>query len=204
MLLRVYLRWLAVTAAAYVVLHHLGLIHGGFGPAPDRTQWVDWFDLVVPFLVLGPAAATLRAAAADGRTWLVFGVGAVTYATGHGVHLAANSVGNAAPGPTEHLWDEVVGHYVWYAGVALICVALAMTTAERPRPPVVGYALAGLVGLTWATNAVGGGTVAFSLVLALVATAYGWRHRLELTVVLALAGAVAVVTLLGNLAATSL
>ena len=134
MLLRVYLRWLAVTAAAYVVFHHLGLIDGGLGPAPSDTQWIDWFDLVVPFLVLGPAAATLHAAGAGARTWLVFGIGAVTYATGHGVHLAANSVGNAAPGPTEHLWDEVVGHYIWYTGVALVVAALAMTMSGRPRP----------------------------------------------------------------------
>jgi hypothetical protein len=200
----VYLRWLAVTATAYVVLHHLGLIHGGLGPAPSHTQWIDWFDLVVPYLVLGPAAATLRAAGADARTWVVFGIGAVTYATGHGVHLSANSVGNAAPGPTEHLWDEVVGHYIWYAGVALVVVALARTMAGRPQPGVVGLALAALVGLTWASNAVGGGTVVFSLVLAVVAAAYGWRHRTELTVALGLAGAVAVVVLVGNVAVSGL
>ena len=200
MLLGVYLRWLAVTAAAYAVFHHLGLIDGGLGGGPSDTQWIDWFDLVVPFLVLGPAAAALRAAGADGRTWLVFGIGAVTYATGHGVHLAANSVGNAAPGPTEHLWDEVVGHYVWYAGVALVVVALAMTMSGRPRPPVVGYAAAALAGLTWATNAVGGGTVVFSLVLALVAAAYGWGRRGDLTAVLAVAGGVAAITLIGGLA----
>jgi uncharacterized membrane protein YagU involved in acid resistance len=198
MLLRVYLRWLAVTATAYVVLHHLGLIHGGLGPAPSQTQWIDWLDLVVPFLVLGPAAAVLREAGADARTWLVYGVGAITYATGHGVHLAANSVGNAAPGPTEHLWDEVVGHYIWYAGVALVVVSLAMTMAGRSRPPALGYALAALAGLTWASNAVGGGTVVFSLVLALVAAAYGFRRRQDLTVVLAVAGTVAVVTLIGH------
>jgi hypothetical protein len=199
MLLGVYLRWLAVTAAAYVVFHHLGLIDGGLGRGPSDTQWIDWFDLVVPFLVLGPAVATLQAAGAGARTWLVFGIGAVTYATGHGVHLAANSVGNAAPGPTEHLWDEVVGHYIWYTGVALVVVALAMTMSGRPRPPLVGYALAALAGLTWATNAVGGGTVVFSLILALAAAAYGWRQRHELTVTLVVAGAVAAVTLIGTL-----
>jgi DMSO/TMAO reductase YedYZ heme-binding membrane subunit len=30
-----YRRWLAVTAVAYAVLHHLGLLPSGLGPAPD-------------------------------------------------------------------------------------------------------------------------------------------------------------------------
>lgn len=40
------------------------------------------------------------------------------YASGHGIHLAANSIGNVSPGPTARLWDEVVGHCVWYATMA--------------------------------------------------------------------------------------
>ena len=116
MLRSVYERWLGVTALSYVVLHHLGLLPSASG-GPDDTQWADWLDLLVPWLVLVPAAADARGgAAADPRTWVVFGVGAVAYASGHGIHLAANSVGNAEPGPTAHLWDEVVGHDLWYPG----------------------------------------------------------------------------------------
>ena len=51
-----YGRWLAVTALAYAVLHHLGLLPSGLGSAPDDTQWADWLDLLVPWLVLTPAA----------------------------------------------------------------------------------------------------------------------------------------------------
>jgi hypothetical protein len=200
----VYSRWLAVTAAAYVVLHHLGVLPEGLGTAPDDTQWADWLDLLVAFLVLGPAAATLHAAAAAPRAWLLYGVGGVTYATGHGVHLAANSIGNAHPSNTAHLWDEVVGHEIWYAGVALVVAALARTMSDRPRPGPVGLALAILAGLTWASNAIGGGTEVFSLALACVATAYGWqrRHTLELT--LLVAGVVSVVVLLVDLVASGL
>jgi hypothetical protein len=43
--------------------------------------------------VLGPAALTLRAAQPAGRTWVVFGAGVVAYASGHGIHLSANSIG---------------------------------------------------------------------------------------------------------------
>jgi hypothetical protein len=196
----VYSRWLAVTAASYVVFHHLGGLPDGLGHGPDGTQWADWLDLLVPFLVLVPAAAALRAADAQPRTWALYGVGAITYATGHGVHLAGNSLANAHPSATAHLWDEVVGHYVWYAGVALVAAALAQTMTQRPRPSLVGLGLAVLVGATWATNAKGGGTVVFSLVLALVTAAYGWRHRRDLGVTLLVGGAVSGVVLVADLA----
>jgi hypothetical protein len=108
------------------------------------------------------------------------------YASGHGVHLAANSVGNVEPGPTAHLWDEVVGHHVWYAGVAGVLAALAMSMVGRRRPPIVGYLLAIGVGLTWASNAVGGGTEWFSLAVSLVAAWWGWTQRRQLGGVLLL------------------
>ena len=43
--------------------------------------------------------------------------------------------------------------------------ALTLTMTGRPRPHAVGYALAVVAGLTWASNAVGGGTLIFSLVV---------------------------------------
>jgi hypothetical protein len=195
-----YSRSLAATALAYVVLHHLGLMPSGLGTAPDDTQWPDWLDLAVPLLVLGPAALTLWAAQPATRTWALFGVGVVTYASGHGLHLSANSIGNADPSPTAHLWDEVVGHHVWYLGVALVIAALSDTMTGRPRPGPVGYLLAVAAGLTWASNAVGGGTVVMSLLLAVVAAAYGFSRRRELGVVLLVAAAPAVAVLVVELA----
>ena len=103
-----YPRWLAVTALAYAVLHHLGSIPDGIAEAPRGTRWTDWLDLLVPWLLLTPAVLTV--------------------------------------------WAD--------------------------RPPI----------LTWGTNAVGGGTVVMSVVLALVAAAYGWRARRDLGVVLMVAG----------------
>jgi hypothetical protein len=108
----------------------------------------------------------------------------IAYSSGHGIHLAANSIGNDRPGPTAHLWDEVVGHQVWFVGVALVLAALAMTMEGRPHPPPVGYLWSLAAGLTWARNAVGGGTVLFSLVVAVAAASFGWVHRRELGVVL--------------------
>lgn len=172
-----YTRGLVATAAAYAVLHHLGLVPDGLGEGPDGTRWTDWLDLALPWLVLGPAAATLVAAHASQRSWVLLGAGVVAYASGHGIHLAANSVGNADPGVTAHLWDEVVGHYVWYAGAALVLAALALTMADRPRPHPLGHLLAAAVGVTWATNAIGGGTVVLGLIVAVAAVAFGWVHR---------------------------
>ena len=78
----------------------------------------------------------------------------------------------------------MVGHAIWYAGVALVLVALARTMVGRARPHPVGYLLAVAAGLTWATNVVGGGTVWFGLAVALAASAWGWGRRRELGVVL--------------------
>jgi hypothetical protein len=191
----VYSRWLALTALSYAVLHHLGLLPNGLGAGPDDTRWADWLDLLVPWSVLLPAVLTLRAARADERTWWVFGAGALAYASGHGIHLAANSVGNARPSDTAHLWDEVVGHALWYAGVALVLAALARTMRGRERPGVVGYVLAVGVGLTWASNAFGGGTEVLAVVVALIACFVGWRHRGGLPIVLLVGFAPAVVAL---------
>jgi hypothetical protein len=86
--------------------------------------------------------------------WVVLLVGAITYVEGHGIHLAANAINNAAPGDTAHLWDEVVGHYVWFTGAMAVWAALTLAVAGRdplpgPFPPI----LAMLVGVTAATNA---------------------------------------------------
>lgn len=196
----VYRRWLALTALAYAVVHHLGLLPDGLGAGPDGTRVADWLDLLVPWLVLVPAALALRAAPATPRTWAVFGAGVVAYSSGHGIHLAANSIGNVDPSDTAHLWDEVAGHLVWYAGVALVLAALARTMVGEPRPGPVGHLLALAAGLTWASNAVGGGTEVLSLLVSLAAVWFGWRHRSQLPVALLTGFVPAVVVLVAALA----
>jgi hypothetical protein len=167
-----------VTAVAYSLAHHLGSIPDGIGAAGQGTRWADWLDLLVPFVVLLPALGTLLAAGVSRATYLWFAVGSWLYATGHGIHLSANSIGNVAPGETAHLWDEQVGHWLWYAGVAVVFATLASTLADRPpaRHPLA-WLLALAVGLTWGTNAHGGHFAYPSLLLDAVAMAWGWRHR---------------------------
>ena len=185
---RAYGIWLVVAAVAYSLLHHLGSVPEGFGGAPSGTRVTDWLDLAVPWLVLLPAAAAVRAARSPASIWALLAVGAVAYASGHGVHLAANSVSNSlVPGesPTAHVWDEVVGHALWYAGVAIVVVALARTMAGRPRPHLAAHVLAIAVGLTWGSNALGAdGLSVPGLLIAVALAVAGWRGRDDLRVVL--------------------
>jgi hypothetical protein len=184
-----------VTAAAYSVCHHLGSLPHGLGDAGRGSRVADWLDLLVPFLVLLPALGALLSARAARSTYVWFAVGSWLYATGHGIHLAANSVGNVAPGETAHLWDEVVGHWVWYSGVAVVTAVLATTLPERPVPRhPLAWLLAAAVGVTWGTNATGGAFTWPGVVLAAAAVVWGVRHRQDGGVLLAAAGAVGVVT----------
>lgn len=193
-------RWLAACAVLYGLTHHIGFGLAGLGTV-GHTRWADWVDVLTPYAVLLTAAAALHAAGADRRGWAVYLVGAITYVEGHGIHLAANSVGNDTPGiSVVHLWDEVVGHYLWYAGTALVFAALALTLAHRPAPPA-RYALipALVVAVTWTTNSLEGGTAVMGLVTAAAFTVWGLRtrHRLGRVLIPAFAPAAIALTAFG-------
>jgi hypothetical protein len=186
-------RWLAWFAVAVVVGHHVGTIFGPLGGAGRGTEWADWLDLLTPYAVLGTAAGALLAAAATRRTWLVAALGAVVYVQGHGIHLAANSVGNArGDGQPVHLWDEVMGHYLWYGGLYAVVAALALAVPE-PRGGA-RWPLAALFGLTMATNGIEGGTALLTLAVAVAFVLWAVRRR---SAVLTAAWAVATVLLAG-------
>ncbi len=174
--------WTAVATLAYNLLHHLGVLPDGLGPAPHATRWVDWLDLLTPYAVVGSALAALASAGTDRRGWWIALLGAGAYVQGHGIHLAANSIGNErGDAPPVHLWDEVVGHWLWYAGVALLVVAVARAVELRVRPAALLLALA--TGITWTTNALEGTTAVGSLLVAAGLTGWGLRRRSGLLVV---------------------
>ncbi|MCY7373878.1 MAG: hypothetical protein LH461_09315 [Spirochaetaceae bacterium] len=172
--------WLVVFALGYGVMHHGGTLFTGLGEV-GPTRWADWIDLLTPYVVIGAAAGTLRAAGAEAGAWTAFLFGAVLYTSGHGIHLAANSVGNALPGTDPdvvHLWDETVGHYLWYAGFAVVVAVLAVVVADRKaRGGVVGHLLAASVGFTYFTNSVEGQTPWLGIGTALVFTVWGLLTR---------------------------
>ena len=160
---------------AYNLLHHLGTLPDGLGDAGGGTRVVDWLDLLTPYAVVGAALAALAAAGTDRRGWWTAFTGACLYTSGHGVHLAANSIGNVrGSGAPIPLWDEVVGHWLWYAGVALLVVALARAVVLRVTPATVALALA--TGGTWTTNALEGTTAVGSLLVAALLAGWGVRR----------------------------
>ncbi len=158
-------RWLAVFAVVVVIGHHTGTMLAPLGSV-GPTRWADWVDLFLPYLLVGAAAMVLLRAQASRQAWVVLGVGALVYTQGHGLHLAANSVGNeVGHAAVISLWDEYVGHYIWYFGLAVVVAALVLAV----RDVVVswgGWVLAGLFALTLSTNAIEGQTVPLSAALA--------------------------------------
>jgi hypothetical protein len=186
---------LAAFSLAVVVGHHLGTALGWLG-GPGSTRWADWVDLAVPYAVVGCAAAALGAVTAHRREWLVLGAFSLLYTQGHGIHLAANSIGNVEPSDVVHLWDETVGHWLWYAGLAGIVAALALAVGRAPAPPRAwSVPLAAAFGLTIFTNSVEGGTAALGIVSGVVFTAWGVRARGRAAEVLVPAYALALVGL---------
>jgi hypothetical protein len=172
--------WLVAFALGYCVFHHAGELFRFLGDVGE-TRWADWVDLLTPYVVTGTAAGALRAAATSRATWTLFWFATVLYTQGQGIHLAANSVGNAAPGEPAHLWDEVVGHYLWYAGFALVMAALALTLADRAARGGIGaHLLAAMVGFANFTNWVEGGTAVAGIVVALAFVGWGYRTRFGL------------------------
>jgi hypothetical protein len=164
-----------------VVGMQIGPLAEPLGSTVDRTRWADWLDLTVPYVVLALAAWTLQGLVARRDNWVLLAVGGVVFTQGHGLHLAANSVGNVHPSATEHLWDEVVGHYIWYAGLALVILAVARELAPRPLPSGKAWwiGILGAVGLgvTIFDNLDEGGVVLAGSFMVAAFVAYGWRFR---------------------------
>lgn len=172
--------WLVVFGVGYAVLHHAGTIFAGLGEV-GPTRWADWIDLLTPYVVTGAAAGALRSAGAAPGTWTAFWFATVLYTQGKGLHIASNSVANALPGEDPdvvYLWDETVGHYLWYAGFALVVAVLAVSLGDRrPRGGIWAHLLAALVGFTHFTNSVEGQTAWFGIGAAVVFVVWGALTR---------------------------
>ena len=171
-------RLLAASALAMVLTHWLRLLPLGFA-APGATRYEDFVDLLTPYLVAGPALAVLARTGASRRSWGLALLGAAAFTQGHALHLSANSIAFASgDAPPAYLWDEQVGHHLWFAGLTLLLVVLVQQVRSLPlRVGPAAGSLAGLVGLTWAANVIEGGAVPFGASLAVGLTAYGGRLR---------------------------
>ena len=152
----------------------------------------DWIDLATPFAVAAAAAVTL--ATLGGGVWPIAlaVLAGVLYVDGHGIHLAANSIGHEElSGEAErvtHFWDEPFSHHEWHLGwialVAAICLAeqLSGRPRGRPRSLVVMAVTALLLGFTLFTSTVEGGTWWLALAGAVVFATWAWKERRPLVV----------------------
>jgi hypothetical protein len=147
-------------AASVAVFHHLPSLPGGAG---------DFIDLVTPFAVVGTAVLILVTLRAVPGVLLLALLAGVMYVDGHGIHLAANSIGHEElTGDAEdvtHFWDETFGHIEWHLGWMLLIAAVAAAEALGRVPhglprrfPRLAGATAALLGFTLFTSTVEGGT----------------------------------------------
>ena len=195
--------WLGLFALALIVGMQAGTI---FKPLGDlgQTRVADWVDLLTPFALLGCAAMVLlRAGAARGQ-WVLFGIGGVAFALGHGLHLAANSISNVADETVAdativHLWDEVVSHWIWYTGLFLVLASLAWALRSVEfRLGIPGVVLGVLVALTLANTYIEGATpwLGLAFLTCGVLTSLAWRGS-SVARLLLLVGGVGLVLLVG-------
>ena len=175
-------RLLAASAVALVLTHWLRLAPLGYA-APGATRWEDFADLLTPYVVAGPALVVLARTGATRRLWAAALTGTALFVQGHGLHLSANSITFASgPAAPAYLWDEQVGHHLWFAGLTVL--QLAVVRAVRNLPLSVGAAaasLAVLVGITWAANVVEAGAAPFGSAIAAGLVVHGWRSRARAT-----------------------
>ncbi len=175
-------RWLGWFALAVIVGMQAGTIFkplGGIG----ETRVADWVDLLTAYAVIGTAAMVMYRAVATRPQWILFGVGAVTFALGKGQHLAANSISNVddatvADATIVHLWDEVVSHVIWFSGLFILLLALAWALQHvTMHVGVADLVVAALVAVTLVNNYIEGGQPWLGLIFLAVLLGVGVASR---------------------------
>jgi hypothetical protein len=148
-------------AICFFVFHHLPSVAGGSA--------ADWIDLATPFAVVAVSTLALASIGAATPAVALAVIGAVLYVDGHGIHLAANSIGHESltgdAGDVTHFWDEVFGHIEWHLGWVTLIASVALAEALSPQSSARRSSsrsrllLAALIlGFTLFTSTVEGGT----------------------------------------------
>jgi hypothetical protein len=145
------------------------------------------FDVATPFAVVGTSALVLLRLGAHGLPALLAGVAAVAYTSGQSIHLAANAVADQMPigkvAVVAEFWDETFGHMWWHVGWLGLLAAFCLAEREAPAAPADRKTLcvaAVLLGFTFFTNTVEGGTWWLGLGAACVLAAVAARRRRRL------------------------
>jgi hypothetical protein len=157
-------------------------LSGQFGPYP-LMKLADVFDLLTP-LVLIPLYWLLYQVGQDKkpslRESLAFVVLAALWVMGHGMHLAANSIGHLLREMTgtnayvlTYFYDETLGHILWHSGVMALSALLLIRQWQNPfsgERASLGLLLpAGIIhGLTFFVIVVEGGTALLAIPFGLI------------------------------------
>jgi len=108
-------------------------------PLLQVSEAVDLFAPLVLFPIYWVLFARARAGAVSTGASIAFLAFAALWGAGHGVHLAANSIGHLTRANTPErlaalteFYDETLGHYFWHTGVfALSALLTWRAVAER-------------------------------------------------------------------------
>ncbi len=197
-------RWLFIYGFVYAFFQIVpAFLKGGFaGPLSQG----DALDFLTPLAVI-PVAVTLflKLKKETARNWqgsagfshsagAIFILGLIGYVEGHGIHLSANSLDRLLHGQEStalyravYLFDEVISHFIWDAGVLIIAIGLilaGMKIRASTLSPVQWIYLAGggcFFGFSYAVSAVEGQTVLLTMpaaiLMVLVCFRLYWQGR---------------------------
>lgn len=195
-------RWLFVYGFTYAFFQVMpAFLKGGFAGPVSRGDALDFLTpiAVIPVAVMlflnlrrtpgktvrdGSAAPSILAGA-------VFLLGLISYVEGHGVHLSANAIDRLLHGQegtslyqAVYLFDEVISHFIWDAGVLIIAIGLVLSGTKvrlSSLSPVRRSFLAvgsSFFGFSYAVNAIEGQTVVLTYPAAvLMAGICFWLYR---------------------------
>lgn len=152
-----------------------------FQPYP-LMHWADVIDLITALVLIPLYWLLFSASGVPSLRWtLAFLVLAAAWADGHGMHLAANSIGHlAVPGSARDLtefYDEKLGHYIWHAAAMALSllVLLQNRSAAREGHLLAGVAAASVYGFAFFLIVVEGGTAPLGVPFAVAMTLLGLR-----------------------------
>lgn len=161
------------------------------GPPKDFTLQ-EAMDLVTPLVVIPLGWWVLDGIGGlRGRSFVAFLVIAALWVEAHGIHLAANAIGDGfAAGPErdafyatdvgalDHFLDEDLSHWLWHLAWVMLGVLMLVLASARPSWPIAGggaqASLAGaLHGFTFALVTAEGGTAGLGIPGSIAMLAWG-------------------------------
>ncbi|MGB7297031.1 MAG: hypothetical protein WBC70_15710 [Candidatus Aminicenantales bacterium] len=185
-------RWLFIYGFTYAFFQVMpAFLKGRFAGPVSRG---DALDFLTPLAVISVAIMLfLKVKRAPGKdaqdgsaapsmlAGAVFILGLISYVEGHGIHLSANAIDRLLHGQegtdlhrAVYLFDEVISHFLWDAGVLIIAAGLILAGVRirfAPLSPVRWIFLAAgacFFGFSYAVNAIEGQTVALTFPAAIL------------------------------------